>query len=669
MPRSNLFLVVLVCAASSCSDQTAPREPARAALLQAVTPAQDTSHIDARYQLVVRALDATGNPVARVPLVWSVGLEGDSIHSAELSTDEAGYGRATLHIGTRSGPRLARVASSGLQSQTFLISVPPADLARLDITPTSLDLISRQRRQVTAQPLDAFGNIASTDLRWKSMNETVATVDSTGLLRARRPGTTTIYVNATTPPFLVDSVMVAVRAATPSRIDLRPDTAGFVAGHSLRLVAVAYDSAGKAIDADDVVWTTSNPAVALSRATIAADSSIVSTSATQVATSTIEARIGNVRAMASISSVTDPLLERIGVRGSFCYGGVTFGPSGQWYYVSNVFGSSQPKDTIAVVRTGTGRPSTWTSSEEFAECDRTYSSSYPQATISVDSLENLYVPTKHGVLSIAGLTGATRWHARIGQVKGAMSVSNAGLLFAGPEDEIIALDTSTGAVVWRQTMSTSNQTVATAVDDARGVVYASTWNLLTAFDRATGGRLWATAIPEGTSASLAIGPDATIYLSAIGVLYAIRPDGRVRATATMQTNIGNGAPVIDAQGNVYLATGGDRTVYSFSADLTPRWRFSFPSNGGSFAMSTAVIDAAGVVYVGNGPDLVAIRDGKVLWTRPEASGYFGGNNLIGPDGAIYAMDVSRIFRARSAGIDPRAPWPMVHATPTRTQRF
>jgi len=69
--------------------------------------------------LAVRAEDAYGNPVAGVPITWTVAAGGGALSAGATTTDAAGETRVLWTLGTTSGPGEVTVQAVGVASATF----------------------------------------------------------------------------------------------------------------------------------------------------------------------------------------------------------------------------------------------------------------------------------------------------------------------------------------------------------------------------------------------------------------------------------------------------------------------------------------------------------------------------------------------------------------------
>jgi hypothetical protein len=92
--------------------------------------------------LVVKVVDAQGNPVADAAVSWEVGTGGGSISPETAQTDSTGLASARLTLGADEGVNTASAAVTGLEAVTFTASAshggpggggPPTFPYRLEI--------------------------------------------------------------------------------------------------------------------------------------------------------------------------------------------------------------------------------------------------------------------------------------------------------------------------------------------------------------------------------------------------------------------------------------------------------------------------------------------------------------------------------------------------------
>ena len=213
-----------------------------------VVPAFDTLFaVGDTVRLSAEATDANGNPVSDVELAWAT-------DDASVATvDSAGLVTAVGNGATEA------VVTAGAVSGRALITVEQA-LASLAVSPaiTTLSALGDTVRLV-AVATDANGNvIADVQLAWTADDESVARVDSAGLVKGVGNGATEVVVTAGE---VAASAAVSVRQI-PSSIAVSPATATLSAlGDTVRLVAVATDANGNPIADLELAWAVDDASV------------------------------------------------------------------------------------------------------------------------------------------------------------------------------------------------------------------------------------------------------------------------------------------------------------------------------------------------------------------------------------------------------------------------
>lgn len=99
----------------------------------------------------------------------------------------------------------------------------------------------------------------------------------------------------------------------------------------------------------------------------------------------------------------------------------------------------------------------------------------------------------------------------------------------------------------------------------------------------------------------AVGPDGTIHVIA-SFVYALRPDGTLKWFSSPSSSLSTyGAPAVDAQGNVYLAS--HYYAWKLNAQGSVVWEYLINPGCGSFlghSHGSPLVDAAGRCYLGLG---------------------------------------------------------------------
>lgn len=196
-------------------------------------------------------------PTARDALGADLGLAPDSLRPDSVFTPAGTKGTASCFAAPRSTGPVAFRAWLDTEA-TVLVSVAPV-AATLTVTPDTVHFNSRtQRESLSVAAVDARGNpIASPTLVWTSL-DTVATVDSTGVVTAGANGATWVLA-ADTAGTGRDSVYVEVRQVA-RRVVVTPEAATLTSvGARQTLQASARDSLDQPIADAGFSWRSLAP--------------------------------------------------------------------------------------------------------------------------------------------------------------------------------------------------------------------------------------------------------------------------------------------------------------------------------------------------------------------------------------------------------------------------
>jgi uncharacterized protein YjdB len=238
---------VCVVAAVSCKgDSLEPDGGAVASVV--ITPPTATVAVGANVPLTAEVLDASGKALTGVKVAWATA-------DAKIATVSSSGGVTGVAAG------LVHIAASAVgKSAIAEITVVPTPVATVRLTPANRDLLVGQTAQLSAQALDAEGNVLSgRPISFSTSNATVATVSAAGLVTALAPGSAIITAasegKTSSASITVSSVPVASVAVTPSGSDL-------VVGQTTQLKAEPRDGSGQPLAGRTVTWSTSAPNVA-----------------------------------------------------------------------------------------------------------------------------------------------------------------------------------------------------------------------------------------------------------------------------------------------------------------------------------------------------------------------------------------------------------------------
>lgn len=263
-----------------------------------ITPPAGNVAVGATLALQGEALDGTGALLPNRLLEWSSSAPHiASVNGTGIVTGVA-VGEATI------------TATGEEKTGTALVTVLPAPIATISIAPNGGALPVGSTMQLVATPRDADGQVLTgRSVEWRSSNEAVATVSSSGLLTAITPGTVTISVsapgggvNGTTP---TASVSVTVLIEPVATAVIVPSTTSVQVGQNVDLTVNLFNSRGEplSVAGRTIGWSTSNTAIA----TINSSGTVTGVSVgsvTVTATITTPAQSGSVQAAAQVTVTT-----------------------------------------------------------------------------------------------------------------------------------------------------------------------------------------------------------------------------------------------------------------------------------------------------------------------------------------------------------------------------
>ena len=168
-----------------------------------------------------------------------------------------------LNVYEKSGSN-SKYAISNLDSVS-IVKYDVANVSRLTINYSRLNLETGESSQLSVRGFASNGTeIPLTGVTWKSSNTAVATVDTKGVIKTYKSGNATITASIGSI-YVTCSLTVVDHTYTMadlSRIVINKNSANIETGDSTKLAARGYASNGIEITLKNILWKSSNPAVA-----------------------------------------------------------------------------------------------------------------------------------------------------------------------------------------------------------------------------------------------------------------------------------------------------------------------------------------------------------------------------------------------------------------------
>jgi alpha-tubulin suppressor-like RCC1 family protein/uncharacterized protein YjdB len=190
---------------------------------------------------------ATGDTIQGLALTWS------TPDTAVARVHASGYAVAV-------GEGVAGLTGSyGSFSGTVDLTVR-FEIGSIEIAPIMvMGLVPDSTVQLTATVRDAHGNPLPRPVSWSAADTTVASIDSTGLLRGRAPGNTS--VTATSGGKSAE-IPVAVQPRAVTRLVVSPAAAQVLVGDSVSLSVQAFAANGSPLTGRAIAWSSASGTIA-----------------------------------------------------------------------------------------------------------------------------------------------------------------------------------------------------------------------------------------------------------------------------------------------------------------------------------------------------------------------------------------------------------------------
>ena len=213
-----------------------------------LTPSSASEAVGAQMHLTAAVSTRTGRALPGHTVKWS------STDASYVSVSPTG----TI-TGVKPGSAKVVAATSNVADTSF-VTVSPASISTLSISPNSTTLSSGKTVQLTAHAADAGGNeLTGRTVGWSTSDDNIAAVSTSGVVTAGKVGSATITA---TSEGLRATATIHVGAGGVAMITIAPASVGLVAGKTQQLNASFEDDAGNGLPAQSLSWSSANSSIA-----------------------------------------------------------------------------------------------------------------------------------------------------------------------------------------------------------------------------------------------------------------------------------------------------------------------------------------------------------------------------------------------------------------------
>ena len=250
---SSIAVFLIVAAAVACLDTSAPLlDTPHSAASISIEPTSASVHIGGTVSFDAAVRDASGNAMSGAQVTWRSSDTTIAVVSATGQVTPRRVGTASI------------TASSDQQSGAASLTVLPAAVASVALSPTSASLMTGDTMQFSATPRDGDGNVlAGRSVSWTSSNPGIVTVSSTGLAIAKAAGSAQITA---TSDSVEESAPVSVVGVIVDSVEVSPTVTSIMPGQSAQFSATLLDSRGRPMKGS-VEWSVDDSALASVTAT------------------------------------------------------------------------------------------------------------------------------------------------------------------------------------------------------------------------------------------------------------------------------------------------------------------------------------------------------------------------------------------------------------------
>ena len=241
------FAKIVASAARVADTASVSVAAARIAALN-VVPHAATIASGSKVSLTASALDSHGNSLSGRAVSWTTSNSNIATISTTGVVTAFKIGDATL------------TATSEGVTAASRVHVTTGGVAVVAVAPASIGLAAGGTQALAVTLSDAGGNVLpAATVKWSSTNKNVATVSTTGVVTARRVGTSTVSASVNG---VSGQASVVVSAAGIKSIAVSPASFTLVTSGTRQLSASLTDALGNAVTGQTVAWSSSNSSIA-----------------------------------------------------------------------------------------------------------------------------------------------------------------------------------------------------------------------------------------------------------------------------------------------------------------------------------------------------------------------------------------------------------------------
>ncbi|HSM05368.1 MAG TPA: Ig-like domain-containing protein [Longimicrobiales bacterium] len=186
-------------------------------------------------------------------------LEGRTVTWSSSNTSAATISAAGVVTAVAPGSSTIEAVVDGV-SATAAVTVIPVAVASVTVTPSAANVVIGATQALTATARDASGNVLTgRTVTWSSLNTSVATVSTSGVVTGVALGTATIQA-------LVDGVAgtsaITVVEVPVGSVEVTPEAATVLVSQTQQLTATVRDGNGNVLEGRTVTWSSGTPSVA-----------------------------------------------------------------------------------------------------------------------------------------------------------------------------------------------------------------------------------------------------------------------------------------------------------------------------------------------------------------------------------------------------------------------